>query len=56
VCTPLRQCAQVPSLMENGATTKSPGLTVRTSAPTSSTTPTNSCPIGFGASIVRTPR
>ena len=29
--------------------TKSPFATLRTSAPTSSTTPTNSCPIGPGA-------
>ena len=45
VCTPLRQCTQVPSEMANGAITKSPACSVDTSEPTSSTTPTNSCPM-----------
>ena len=45
VCRPSRQKTQVPSDQANGATTRSPALTVRTSAPTSSTTPMNSWPI-----------
>src|SRR5215211_588991 len=56
VWTPLRQCAQVPSLSANGEMTKSPGFTVRTSEPTSSTTPTSSCPIRCGEVVGRTPR
>ena len=46
---PWRQCGQVPSLNANGAMTKSPRLTFATLAPTSSTTPMNSWPIGPGA-------
>ena len=50
VCSPSRQNTQVPSDTANGATTRSPGLTVRTSAPTSSTMPMNSWPIRRPAS------
>src|SRR5207245_11328117 len=46
---PARQFAQVPSLYLNGATTRSPTGMAYTSAPTCSTTPTNSWPIGPGA-------
>ena len=42
---PRWQKSQVPSDQANGATTRSPGFTVRTSAPTASTTPMNSWPI-----------
>ena len=45
---PCRQCGQVPSLKANGAITRSPRLTLETSAPASSTTPMNSWPIGPG--------
>jgi hypothetical protein len=47
VVMPCRQFRQVPSLIANGAITKSPGFTVRTSAPTSSTMPTNSWPLRY---------
>ena len=56
VVTPLRQCTQVLSLIVNGEITKSPALSVVTSAPISSTTPTNSCPIGCGSDGGRAPR
>ncbi|MDF2805703.1 MAG: hypothetical protein K0S43_649 [Cellulosimicrobium sp.] len=49
VCIPSRQYTHVLSWMPNGQITKSPGRTVVTSAPTSSTTPRNSCPIGRGS-------
>ena len=49
VVMPCRQWGQVPSLKANGAITKSPRWISRTSAPTSSTTPMNSWPIGPGA-------
>jgi hypothetical protein len=49
VVIPWRQCGQVPSLNANGEITKSPLASVRTLAPTSSTTPMNSWPIGPGA-------
>ncbi len=42
---PARQISQVLSEMTNDPTTKSPGLTVVTSEPTSSTTPTYSWPM-----------
>src|SRR5262249_31964189 len=42
---PSRQNSHVPSDQRNGDTTRSPAFTVRTSGPTSSTTPTNSCPM-----------
>src|SRR5215471_18743363 len=45
VCKPWRQNSQVPSDQANGMITKSPGFTVRTSAPIEATTPTASCPI-----------
>ena len=48
VWTPLRQLAHVPSLILNGAITNSPGRTVVTASPTSSTMPTNSCPMRSG--------
>lgn len=54
--TPRRQCAQVPSLIENGEMTKSPAFSVLTAAPVSSTTPTNSWPIGCGSAGGRAPR
>src|SRR5271155_2142887 len=41
---PLRQYSQVPSPWLNGTTTRWPFLKLRTSLPTSSTTPVNSCP------------
>src|SRR5271167_3358371 len=41
---PLRQYSQVPSPWLNGTTTRAPFLKLRTSLPTSSTTPVNSCP------------
>jgi len=49
VCRPSWQNAQVPSGYANGITTTSPRFSVRTSAPTSSTTPMASCPIGCGS-------
>ena len=49
VVTPFRQFGQVPSLNANGAMTSSPLARLRTSAPTSSTTPMNSWPIGPGS-------
>jgi hypothetical protein len=49
VVIPWWQCGQVPSLKANGAMTKSPLATLRTSEPTSSTTPMNSWPIGPGS-------
>jgi hypothetical protein len=51
VLSPSWQKAQVPSENANGMTTTSPGLTVRTSAPTSSTTPMASWPIGWPVSV-----
>src|SRR6266536_2257683 len=45
LCSPRRQNTQVPSDQRNGETTSSPALIVRTSSPTASTTPMNSCPI-----------
>ena len=53
---PARQCGQVLSEYMNGATTKSPGRTVVTSAPTSSTRPTNSWPIRAGSGTSLMPR
>src|SRR4051794_20180507 len=50
VCSPSWQNAQVPSEKANGMTTTSPRLIVRTSAPTSSTTPIASWPIDCPAS------
>ena len=50
VCRPSRQNSQVPSEIANGATTRSPFLTVVTSEPVSSTMPMNSCPIRAGPS------
>ncbi len=49
VVMPCAAVGQVPSLYANGAITRSPFLTFRTSRPVSSTTPTNSCPIGPGS-------
>ena len=49
VVIPCRQFGQVPSLKANGAMTRSPRSGPVTSAPTSSTTPMNSWPIGPGA-------
>src|SRR6478672_10130115 len=46
---PARQCGQVPSQNVNGAITRSPRETPRTSDPMSSTTPMNSWPIGPSA-------
>ena len=46
VCSPARQNSHTPQEIANGAITKSPGATVVTSGPTSSTTPMNSWPIG----------
>src|SRR5207244_13308168 len=43
--TPARQGGHVPSQYLNGAITRSPPAMPRTSAPASSTTPMNSCPI-----------
>src|SRR5213593_539115 len=45
VLSPSWQNSQVPSEIANGITTTSPRLTVRTSAPTSSTTPIASWPM-----------
>src|SRR5207237_6039635 len=45
LCHPSRQNTHVPSDHRNGETTRSPVLTPWTPAPTSSTTPMNSCPI-----------
>src|SRR5208282_6873321 len=42
---PLRQYSQVPSPWLNGTTTRAPFLKLRTSLPTSSTTPVNSWPM-----------
>jgi hypothetical protein len=42
---------QVPSDQRNGATTRSPGLSVCASAPTASTMPMNSCPIRCPVSV-----
>ena len=53
---PTRQCGQVLSEYMNGATTKSPGRTLRTSAPTSSTIPTNSWPMRVGSVTSLIPR
>jgi hypothetical protein len=53
---PLRQCRQVWSLIAKGATTKSPGRMVRTSDPTSSTTPAISCPMRRGRRVGLIPR
>ena len=53
---PLRQWAQVPSLIANGAMTRSPGATVLTSEPASVTTPTNSWPIRRGNVVAACPR
>ncbi|CAB4867791.1 unannotated protein [freshwater metagenome] len=53
---PLQQFTQVPSLTANGAITKSPGRSVVTSAPTSSMTPTSSCPIRLGSGSRLIPR
>ena len=46
VCKPSRQKSHVPSDQAKGAMTKSPFFNVDTSRPVSSTTPTNSWPIG----------
>ena len=55
-CMPARQCAQVLSLWQKGTTTKSPGRKELTSPPTSSTTPTHSCPIVEPGSMSFSPR
>src|SRR6185295_18236823 len=47
VCRPCWQNSHVPSDQANGATTRSPFFTVRTSVPMDSTTPTNSWPMRF---------
>ena len=52
VVMPFWQLGQLPSLKANGAMTSSPFRMPVTSEPTSSTTPTNSCPIGPGANSV----
>jgi hypothetical protein len=49
VVMPFWQFGQLPSLNANGEMTKSPFRSVVTSAPTSSTTPMNSWPIGPGS-------
>ncbi len=49
VVMPCRQWGHVPSLNANGQMTRSPLETLLTSAPTSSTTPMNSWPIGPGS-------
>ena len=49
VVMPCRQFGHVPSLKANGAMTRSPFSRSVTSAPTSSTTPMNSWPIGPGS-------
>src|SRR6266852_5590187 len=51
VCSPSWQNSHVPSENANGITTTSPGLTVRTSAPMSSTTPTASWPMLWPVSL-----
>jgi hypothetical protein len=51
VCSPLWQNSHVPSENANGITTTSPGLTVRTSAPMSSTTPIASWPMRWPVSL-----
>jgi hypothetical protein len=53
---PLRQFAQVLSEVAKDPTTNWPGLTEVTSAPTSSTKPTYSCPIGCASPIGSRPR
>ena len=53
---PARQCGQVLSEYMNGAITKSPARTLLTSAPTSSTMPTNSWPIRAGSGTSLMPR
>ena len=50
VCRPSRQKSQVPSDQANGATTRSPFLTLVTSDPASSTMPMNSWPMRDGPS------
>src|ERR1700709_650140 len=59
-CSPSSQKRQVPSENANGITTRSPGFTVLTSAPISSTTPIASWPIGrpppAGAPVLFGPR
>src|SRR5215212_1009827 len=52
VCRPCWQNSQVPSDQANGATTRSPFFTIRTSVPMVSTTPMNSWPIRFPVSLV----
>jgi hypothetical protein len=42
--SPRAQYQQDPQKMLNGTITRSPGERLRTDGPTSSTTPTNSCP------------
>ena len=49
VVIPFWQLGQLPSLKANGAMARSPVLMSVTSAPTSSTTPMNSWPIGPGS-------
>jgi len=51
VCSPCWQNSQVPSDQANGATTRSPFFTVRTSLPMDSTTPMNSWPMRFPVSL-----
>jgi hypothetical protein len=51
VCNPSWQNSQVPSEIANGMTTTSPRLTVRTSAPISSTTPVASWPMLWPVSL-----
>ena len=53
---PTRQCGQVLSEYMKGAMTKSPARRLRTSAPTSSTIPTNSCPMRVGSVTSLMPR
>ena len=52
----MRQCGQLLSQVQNGTTTKSPGANARTSSPTSTITPTISCPIVEPGLISLAPR
>src|SRR4051794_22169037 len=49
---PARQVAHRPHAQTNGTVTRSPTVTRRTDAPTSATTPANSCPGTCGSAIV----
>ena len=55
-CTPAAQWAHVLSQWQKGTMTKSPGRKSRTALPTSSTTPTHSCPMVAPASTSLAPR